>query len=134
MTRLSTDANLVEILLAYEPLTNLTGQRIWGGVSEPPRGADYKPPKGAAVCLQTITGTDDYTDLLRHELVQVNCYAETRAKADTLAGVLHIVLQNTVTAKMKWARRTLTPRVLAEPETGWIYAFTQYATMIHQEA
>ncbi len=134
MTRVSTDATLVAFLLADEPLTNLTGQRIWGGVSSPPRGADYNPTKGEAICLMTATGRDDYTDLLRHELVQFKCYAKTRAKADTLAGVLHGALQNNRSEKMKWARRTTTSTVLAEPETGWIYAFTQYATMIHQEA
>jgi len=134
MTRVSTDATLVAFLLADEPLTNLTGQRIWGGVSSPPRGVDYKPDQGGAICLMTAAGRDDYTDLLRHELVQFKCYAKTRAKADTLAGVLHGALQNKRNEKMKWARRTTTSRVLAEPETGWVYAFTQYATMIHQEA
>ena len=99
----------------------------------PPRGSDYKPADGAAICLQVASGSDDYTDLLRHDLVQFKCYASTRAKADVLAGVLHGALQGKRTEKMKWARRVTTSRVLAEPETGWIYAFTQYATMIHQE-
>lgn len=133
MTRVSTEATLVTFLLADVLLTGLTAQRIWGGVSSPPRGSDYKPSDGEAICLQVASGRDDYTDLLRHELVQFKCYARTRAKADVLAGVLHGALQGKRNEKMKWARRTTTSRVLAEPETGWIFAFTQYATMIHQE-
>ena len=99
----------------------------------PPRSADYKPSAGAAICLQTIAGSDDYTDLLRHEQVQFKCYAATRAEADALAGVLHGALQSARAGTIKWARRTITARVLAEPETEWIFAFTQYAIMIHQE-
>lgn len=133
MTRVSTDAKVVEFLLTDADLEALVETRIWGGVSMPPRSADYKPSVGAAICLQTITGVDDDTDLLRHERVQFKCYAATRAEADTLAGVLHGALQNQRTGTMKWARRTLTARVLAEPDTEWIFAFTQYAIMIHQE-
>ena len=133
MTRLSTDAIVVELLLADDGLMELTERRIWGGISSPPRGADYKPSDGAAICLQTVSGADDYTDLLRHELVQFKCYAGSRAEADTLAGVLHTALQGERTAKMKYARRITTSRVLAEPDTGWIFAFTQYAIMVHQE-
>lgn len=133
MTRISTDATVVAFLLADADLMELTEQRIWGGVSTPPRGADYNPASGAAICLQTISGVDDYTDLLRHERVQFKCYAASRAEADALAGVLHGALQGKRTSKNKWARRTITPRVLAEPETGWIFAFTQYSVMIHQE-
>ena len=133
MTRISTDATVVAFLLTDAPLRVLVGLRIWGGISSPPRGADYKPSEGGAICIQTVSGGDDYTDLLRHELVQFKCYAESRAKADTLAGVLHTALQGSVTSKMKWARRTTTSRVLAEPDTGWIFAFTQYAIMVHQE-
>ena len=133
MIRVSTDAEVVEFLLDDADLEVLVETRIWGGVSTPPRSANYKPLAGAAICLQTIAGADDYTDLMRHEQVQFKCYAATRAKADALAGVLHGALQNQRTGTMKWARRTITARVLAEPETGWIFAFTQYAIMIHQE-
>lgn len=133
MTRVSTDAKVVEFLLDDADLEVLVETRIWGGVSMPPRSADYKPSIGAAICLQTIAGADDYTDLMRNEQVQFKCYATTRAKADELAGWLHGALQNKRTGTMKWARRTITARVLAEPETGWIFAFTQYAIMIHQE-
>ena len=133
MTRVSTDEKVVEFLLTDTDLEALVETRIWGGVSMPPRSADYKPATGAAICLQTISGADDYTDLLRHELVQFKCYAATRAKADILAGVLHGALQNKRTGTMKWARRTTTARVLAEPDTEWIFAFTQYKIMIHQE-
>jgi hypothetical protein len=133
MIRVSTDAEVVEFLLADVELEALVETRIWGGVSMPPRGANYKPSKGAAICLQSIGGRDDYTDLLRHEPVQFKCYAASRAKADDLAGVLHGALQGERTSNMMWARRTITPRVLAEPETEWIFAFTQYSVMIHQE-
>ena len=133
MTRVSTDAKVVEFLLDDADLELLVATRIWGGVSMPPRAANYNPATGAAICLQTIAGTDDYTDLMRHELVQFKCYAATRAKADTLAGVLHGALQSARAGTIKWARRTTTARVLAEPETEWIFAFTQYAIMIHQE-
>lgn len=133
MIRVSTDAEVVEFLLTDADLEALVEGRIWGGISTPPRGANYDPATGAAICLQTIVGSDDYTDLLRHELVQFKCYAATRAEADTLAGVLHGALQSQRTGTMKWARRTTTARVMAEPETGWIFAFTQYAIMIHQE-
>jgi len=133
MTRVSTDATVVAFLLTDVDLEALVETRIWGGISTPPRAANYNPASGAAICLQTISGVDDYTDLLRHERVQFKCYANTRAEADELAGVLHGALQSGRTGKMKWARRTITPRVLAEPETGWIFAFTQYSIMIHQE-
>jgi hypothetical protein len=133
MTRVSTDEKIVEFLLDDADLEALVETRIWGGISMPPRGANYKPPAGAAICLQTISGADDYTDLMRHEQVQFKCYAATRADADVLAGVLHGALQSQRTGTMKWARRTITARVLAEPDTGWIFAFTQYAIMIHQE-
>ena len=133
MTRVSTDATVVAFLLTDVDLEALVETRIWGGISTPPRAANYNPSSGAAVCLQTISGADDYTDLLRHEQVQFKCYANTRADADELAGVLHGALQGERTANMMWARRTITPRVLAEPDTGWIFAFTQYSIMIHQE-
>jgi len=133
MTRVSTDAEVVEFLLDDAPLEVLVETRIWGGVSMPPRSADYNPSSGAAICLQSIGGRDDYTDLLRHEPIQFKCYAASRAKADALAGVLHEALQGERTSNIMWARRTITPRVLAEPETGWILAFTQYSVMIHQE-
>ena len=133
MTRISTDETVVAFLLTDGPLRALVGLRIWGGISSPPRGADYNPSDGGAICVQTIAGSDDYTDLLRHESVQFKCYESSRAKADILAGTLHEILQNQVTSKIKWARRTLTARVLAEPDTGWIFAFTQYRIMIHQE-
>ena len=133
MTRVSTDATVVEFLLTDADLEALVESRIWGGISTPPRAANYDTTIGAAICLQTIAGADDYTDLLRHEQVQFKCYAASRAKADILAGVLHGALQNKRTGKIKWARRTTTARVMAEPETGWIFAFTQYAIMIHQE-
>ena len=133
MTRVSTDATVVAFLLEDADLGLLVETRIWGGISTPPRAANYNPASGAALCLQTMTGVDDYTDLLRHERVQFKCYADTRAEADELAGVLHGALQGESTANMMWARRTITPRVLAEPETGWIFAFTQYSIMVHQE-
>lgn len=133
MTRQSTDAAVVEVLLASAALTSVVGQRVWGGSPLPPKAANYDPSQGGAVCAQTIAGRDDYTDLLRHDQVQFKCYAETRAEADTLAGTLHSALQNVRTAKFKWARRMLTARILSEPDTGWIYAFVQYAVMTHQE-
>ena len=133
MTRVSTDATVVAHLLTDADLEVLVETRIWGGISTPPRAANYDATVGEAICLQTVSGVDDYTDLLRHDRVQFKCYAESRADADVLAGVLHGALQNGRTGKMKWARRTLTARVMAEPETGWIFAFTQYAIMIHQE-
>jgi hypothetical protein len=133
MTRVSTDEKIVEFLLDDADLEALVETRIWGGISMPPRGADYKPSVGGAICLQTISGVDDYTDLMRHERVQFKCYAATRAEADALAGVLHGALQSARAGTIKWARRTTTARVLAEPDTGWIFAFTQYAIMIHQE-
>jgi hypothetical protein len=133
MTRNSTDATVVAFLLANEALTATCEQRIWGGCSVPPPGADYKPSDGGAICLQTVTGRDEETDLLRHEQVQFKCYSDTPANADILAGVLHGALQNQRSTRMKWARRSTTPRVLLEPETEWPYAFTQYAIMVHQE-
>ena len=133
MTRLSTEATVVAFLLTDVALEALTSTRIWGGVSSPPRGADYKLSVGEAICLMTVSGTDDYTDLLRHELVQFKCYAPSRAEADVLAGVLHNALQGQFTSKIKWARRTTTSRLLTEPETGWPFAFVQYAIMVHQE-
>lgn len=133
MTRISTDATLVTFLLANESLTEVTEQRIWGGSPFPPKSSNYNPSVGGAICLQTIAGSDDYTDLLRHERVQFKCYAETRAKADDLAGVLHSALNNQRTTRLKWARRIQTARVLSEPDTGWVFAFVEYAAMIHQE-
>lgn len=133
MTRVSTDETVVAFLLTDDALEALVETRIWGGISTPPRGANYNPSEGAAICLQTVSGVDDYTDLMRHDRVQFKCYANSRADADILAGVLHNALQNGRTGKMKWARRTLTARVMAEPETGWTFAFTQYSIMVHQE-
>jgi hypothetical protein len=133
MTRLSTDAVIVALLLDDEALTNLTALRIWAGVTYPPRNANYKLSDGEAICLKTVSGIDDYTDLMRHDRVQFKCYAASRAKADTLAGVLHEALQNKRTATLKWARRTLTPSIIIEPETDWPYAFCQYSIMVHQE-
>lgn len=133
MTRVSTDEKVVAFLLLDVDLEALVESRIWGGISTPPRGADYKPADGPAICLQTISGVDDYTDLLRHERVQFKCYAGSRSDADQLAGVLHTALQGERTSDIMWARRTTTARVMAEPETGWVFAFTQYSIMIHQE-
>ena len=133
MTRISTDQIVVAFLLEDPALPESVATRIWGGTSTPPKGAEYNPSDGGAICVQTISGADDYTDLLRHESVQFLCYAKSDAEADILAGVLHTALQNKRTSKIKWARRTLTPRVLSDPETRWSYAFVQYSIMIHQE-
>lgn len=133
MTRLSTNTVLVEYLLTVGALTTLTSTRIWGGSPFPPRGADYKPSDGEAICLNVVAGADDYTDLLRHEMVQFKCYAPTRVEADTLAGVLHEALENKQTAKIKWARRVQTHRSLIEPDTEWIFSLAQYGVMVRQE-
>lgn len=133
MTRLSTDAVIVAFLLEDEALNGLTEQRIWGGVTYPPRGADYKLSDGGAICFKTVSGIDDYTDLLRHDRVQFKCYAASRAKADALSGVLHEALQNKSTSVIKWARRTLTPSIIIEPDTDWPFAFCQYSIMVNQE-
>ena len=133
MTRISTDQTVVAFLLEDATLELKVETRIWAGTSTPPKGAEYNPSQGGAICLQTISGADDYTDLLRHESVQFLCYAGSAAEADILAGVLHTALQNKRTSKIKWARRTLTSRVLQDPETRWTYAFVQYSIMVHQE-
>ena len=133
MIRVSTDQTIVAFLLADTNLPKSVATRIWGGTSTPPKAAEYNPSDGGAICLQTISGVDDYTDLLRHERVQFLCYAKSAAEADILAGVLHTALQNKRTSKIKWARRTLTPRILQDPETRWTYTFVQYSIMVHQE-
>lgn len=133
MTRVSTDQTVVTFLLTDEPLEALVESRIWGGCSTPPAAANYKPSDGGAICCLTIVGRDDYTDLLRHEQVQFKCYADTPANADILAGALHTALQNQRATNIKWARRTITPRVLREPDTDWPFALAQYAVMVHQE-
>lgn len=133
MTRISTDQTVVAFLLEDVTLELKVETRIWGGTSTPPKGAEYNPSQGGAICVQTIVGRDDYTDLLRHEQVQFLCYDKSDAEADILAGVLHSALQNERTSKIKWARRTLTPRVLRDSETRWTYAFVQYSIMVHQE-
>jgi len=134
MTRVSTDATIVAFLLDDAALGALVEGRIWGGSVFPPRGANYNPSQGPAICLQNYSGVDDYTDLLRHDRVQFKCYAASPANADSLAGVLHGALQSERTKDMMWARRTITARVLTEPDTGWVFAFVQYSIMIHQEA
>lgn len=130
---LSTDQLVVAFLLEDAPLERRVEARIWGGTSTPPKGAEYNPSDGGAICLQVVSGVDDYTDLLRHERVQFLCYDKSSAEADSLSRILHIALQNKRTGTIKWARRTLTPRVLTDPETRWVYAFVQYSIMVHQE-
>ncbi len=131
--RLSTGETLVEFLLADTDLADKTERRIWAGSPYPPKGSDYKPNDGSAICFTVVSGVDDETDLLRHERVQFKCYAETSAEADILAGVLHAALNNGRSAKVKWARRTITPREMVEPESGWTFSLVQYTVMVHQE-
>ena len=133
MTRVSTDATVVALLLDDVDLGALVERRIWGGSVFPPKEANYNPSQGPAICLQNYSGVDDYTDLLRHDQVQFKCYAKSPADADALAGVLHGALQGERTTDMMWARRTITTRVLREPDTGWVFAFVQYSIMIHQK-
>jgi len=108
--------------MAYSPITDLVGDRVWAGRTDPVQG--YNPTTdGAALVLSIRGGDSEYTGHLLTPSVQFQCYAATELEADELYRVVFDRFhkeQNIESGRVMAASKIeQLGQNLEEPSVGW---------------
>jgi len=106
-------------LVTVTALTTLVGQRVYASVDLP---AGYTPAGDGSAILFGVRGGDQaYSSRQLHPSVQFRCYAETEAKARSVAEALYDALNDAHGLGFRYARMETLPQLLREPEVDWPY-------------
>ena len=117
------------ILLDHTALTDLTGQRIWAGESEPPESVKYRPDQGGAIAFMGTGGTGGYNGEIIRPRIQFKCYGGTKLEAgqvyQKLFDALHFPNYEIMDADLESG-----PIEINEPETDWPVVLSFWRIMI----
>lgn len=115
---------LREDLLTLAPVTALTGQRIYAGVSDPP--GDWTPEQGAALCAFSRSIGMDHSRHLWRASIQFTCWAASEAEAAQLAETLTAALDTETVRWIRGAVLEMQGPPLRDPDTDWPYIMTAF--------
>jgi hypothetical protein len=120
-----------DFLLDSDDLWELTGDRIYAGRDQPPKG--YDPGDGDCITFRIRGGRHDYDDALLIPSVQFKCYGDTEVGSYGLYRALHDALYNEVNGNVLHAEEEMIGHTLEEIDSEWIFTLCAFSLMIRRE-
>ena len=77
-------AKMRACLIADTTISEMVGNRIWGGHTEPPESAKYQPSDGGAIAFTTVGGVGNYGHNFVSPRYQIRCFHTDEVQAMVL--------------------------------------------------